>query len=281
MSKLAVKKTAIVRRKAKRHTAIVRREPPSLAEAVEKVLIGGDLTPLNVEQRLDYYKKVCTSLGLNPLTRPFDYIAYQGKLTLYARRDCTDQLRKIHGVSVTSMKKEVSEGMYMVEVEVKDKLGRTDTGTGVVFTTGLKGTELANAYMKAETKAKRRATLSVCGLGFLDQSELDGIADYNEITSGGRIITENGKKREPAEITEAQLRKHESIQLVEWKEGLYAITGNGLGIIRSELTEEEKKKFDIKYQGADKVFTIPMAQGFDFKDMCERKKVEVTFTEKA
>lgn len=32
---------------------------------------------------------------------------------------------------------------------------------------------MANALMKAETKAKRRVTLSICGLGLLDESEID------------------------------------------------------------------------------------------------------------
>jgi len=31
--------------------------------------------------------------------------------------------------------------------------------------------------MKAETKAKRRGTLSICGLGMLDESELETIAE--------------------------------------------------------------------------------------------------------
>ena len=42
---------------------------------------------------------------------------------------------------------------------------------GVVSITGLKGENLANAMMKAETKAKRRATLSICGLGWMDEVE--------------------------------------------------------------------------------------------------------------
>jgi hypothetical protein len=37
---------------------------------------------------------------------------------------------------------------------------------------GLKGEALANALMKAETKAKRRATLSAVGLGMMDESEI-------------------------------------------------------------------------------------------------------------
>jgi hypothetical protein len=35
----------------------------------------------------------------------------------------------------------------------------------------LKGDALANAPMKAETKSKRRVTLSLAGLGWLDETE--------------------------------------------------------------------------------------------------------------
>jgi hypothetical protein len=48
---------------------------------------------------------------------------------------------------------------------------------GAVSLVGLRGEALANAIMKAETKAKRRATLSICGLGFLDETEIETIPD--------------------------------------------------------------------------------------------------------
>jgi hypothetical protein len=58
---------------------------------------------------------------------------------------------------------------------VSDKSGRTDIATGALTISGLKGNDMANALMKAETKAKRRATLSICGLGLLDETELETI----------------------------------------------------------------------------------------------------------
>jgi hypothetical protein len=39
----------------------------------------------------------------------------------------------------------------------------------------LKGDAYANAIMKAETKAKRRATLDLLGLGILDETEAESI----------------------------------------------------------------------------------------------------------
>src|SRR5690606_29675602 len=61
----------------------------------------------------------------------------------------------------------------MVTVKVKDKSGRTDMAMGAVSLTNKRGEDLANALMKAETKSKRRATLSICGLGILDETEIE------------------------------------------------------------------------------------------------------------
>jgi hypothetical protein len=171
-----------------RALATIKAAPPTVSEAIEQVLLTGNLISLTVEQRLEYYKKVCESLGLNPLTRPFDYIAFDGKLQLYARKDCTEQLRKLHGIAIIEASGNKEDGLYVVQVKAQDRHGRTDTGTGAVVIEGLKGINLANAIMKAETKAKRRATLSMAGLGFLDESELDTVGDYGTLTPGGRVM---------------------------------------------------------------------------------------------
>lgn len=144
-------------------------------DAYERALILGDLAGLKPEERLSYYKAVCESVGLNPLTKPFEYITLNGKLTLYVKRDATDQLRKIHKVSVTDLRCEERSGLLVVTAQVADGEGRTDIATGALSIDGLKGLDLANAFMKCETKSKRRATLSICGLGMLDETEIDGI----------------------------------------------------------------------------------------------------------
>ena len=41
-----------------------------------------NLAALSAQDRLAYYRAVCDSLGLNPLTRPFEYLNLQGKLVL-------------------------------------------------------------------------------------------------------------------------------------------------------------------------------------------------------
>jgi hypothetical protein len=146
-------------------------EQPTPA-TIEDVLFRGNLADLTPSQRTFHVMDVCKSLGLNWRTRPFQYLTLSGKLVLYATRDCTDQLRTLHSVSVEDLTNDEREGVYVVTAKVRNKDGRTDIATGAVNIGGLKGETLANALMKAETKAKRRATLSICGLGFLDETEV-------------------------------------------------------------------------------------------------------------
>lgn len=151
--------------------------PEKAGEIIEAVIARGDLAQLNPQERAKYYSRVCESIGINPLTKPFEYITLNGKLTLYARKDCTDQLRRIYGVSVEDMKEAREADLIIVTVKVRDNAGRSDMAKGAVTLKGLSGEALANAIMKAETKAKRRATLSICGLGFLDETEVETISN--------------------------------------------------------------------------------------------------------
>lgn len=144
-------------------------------DIMESVIVKGDLSKLSPEERSRYYGEVCRSVGLNPLTKPFEYITLNGKLTLYALRNCTDQLRQIHKVSVVDMAEAERDGVYIVTCKVTNGEGRTDMAKGAVALGTLKGEALCNAIMKAETKAKRRATLSICGLGWLDETEIETI----------------------------------------------------------------------------------------------------------
>lgn len=145
------------------------------AAAVEKVILHGDLGSLSPAERINYYNQLCDHLGLNPVTQPFKILRLQGKEVLYATKDASEQLRKINGVSIDRKESETVGDVYVVTVFGHDKSGRTDMATGAVTIGSAKGDQLANALMKAETKAKRRLTLSICGLGVLDETELETI----------------------------------------------------------------------------------------------------------
>lgn len=142
---------------------------------LEKVLVEGDLAKLTPTQRLALYQRTCESLGLNPLTQPFAYVTFQGRMQLYARRDACDQLRKIHNVSVKIVERATVGSAYVVRARATMPGGRTDEAVGAVPFPANNGVEQALAMMKAETKAKRRVTLSICGLGLNDEVEIDEI----------------------------------------------------------------------------------------------------------
>jgi hypothetical protein len=151
---------------------------PPTAEVIEKVLITGDLASLSPSQRLSYYNELCNSLGLNPLTKPFAYINLDRGLTLYALKDCTEQLRRLYNISLKIVSREITDGVYVVTAQARLLNGRQDESIGGVPIGSLAPQARANSMMKAETKAKRRVTLSICGLGMFDESELDLMHDY-------------------------------------------------------------------------------------------------------
>ena len=173
-------------------------------KAIESALMDGDLSRLNPDEKLAHYQSVCETIGLNPLTQPFQYITLNGKLKMYALKGATDQLRKIYNINCKITKTEYIEDIYVVTVEVKDIKGRTDEDMGFAKVAGLKGDMLGNAILKAVTKGKRRATLSMCGLGMLDEDEIKSI---NEDTGSG------WGKKEPTDINKKLDEQVKELQL--------------------------------------------------------------------
>jgi hypothetical protein len=169
----------------------------ALPETIERAVIAGDLADLTPEQRAEYYTAVCRSLGLNPLTKPFEFLTLNGKLRLYALRDCGDQLRRLHGISIYITNRERMGDVYIVTARAKDRTGREDESTGAVALGNLKGDSLCNALMKGETKAKRRVTLSIAGLGWLDETELETIPQ-RQVTSSNVVPLPEGESHAPA-----------------------------------------------------------------------------------
>ena len=133
----------------------------TLPERIESVVMEGDLAVLSVPERLQYVKSLCHSLRIDWRGRPFAYIILNGKMVLYALKNCTDQLRKVHGVSVISSKRTTEGELCIFEIEVKDRTGRVDTGVGAWAIGGLSKREHAvnaNAQVrKRKPSAERRS----------------------------------------------------------------------------------------------------------------------------
>ena len=144
---------------------------------VSQLILNGDLSKLAANDKVRYYNGYCERMGLDPFTKPFDILRLNGREVLYCTRSGTQQLNKLHSVShlITSRELIESVGVYQVTSKASLPDGRCTESIGAVNITGLKGEAYANAIMKAETKAKRRATLDLLGLGVLDESEAETI----------------------------------------------------------------------------------------------------------
>jgi CheY-specific phosphatase CheX len=183
---------------------------------------------------------------LNPLTKPFEYITLNGKLTLYARRDATDQLRQLHKVSIEIVAREVVEDCYVVTARATTPI-RQDESIGAVNIAGLKGDVRANAMMKAETKAKRRVTLSICGLGMLDETEVDSIPGARITPSAG--IEEQLNAEEVTKVNEVAARMHAWLANGAVGDAVYELENAGFN---AEQTIYAWTHFDSKQRSAMK-----------------------------
>ncbi len=152
----------------------VRRADPVSHGTLEVVLGSGDLSKLSSQQRVEYMLRTCESLGINPLTRPFRFLTLNSQVTMYATRDCADQLRATRRISLSLSEPRIEKGVLSVIAKARTPDGREDQDVGAVpFPDNVQGEARANLLMKVVTKSKRRVTMSICGLGFMDESEVE------------------------------------------------------------------------------------------------------------
>jgi hypothetical protein len=176
---------------AQRGLAVADRE--EAAGALQHILATGDLSKLSNEQRVAHYLDLCQSLSLNPRSRPFDWLVLDNKLVLYPNKSCAEQLRREHQISVKVTRRDIVGEMFVVEVEGRTPTGRTDEASKYVPLKDsrgnkLTGTNLGNAFAKAETGAKRRLVLSMVGLASPpDPEEVRG-ARFVTVDGTGRVL---------------------------------------------------------------------------------------------
>jgi hypothetical protein len=153
------------------------------ASIANQLILQGDLSKLSANDKVRYYNGYCERMGLDPFTKPFDILRLNGKEVLYCTRSGTQQLNKLHKVShlITTRDTNAEAGVYIVTSKASLPDGRCTESIGAVNIAGLKGEMYANAIMKAETKAKRRATLDLLGLGVLDESEAESIPNASTV----------------------------------------------------------------------------------------------------
>lgn len=169
------------------------------AKVIDSIVLRGDLSGLGPGERARFYVQMCEGLGLNPHAQPFAFLRLNGKEVLYATRGATDQLAAMHRVN-----REIIDGPKVIDLAGTKLVyavcraslpnGRVETATATVPLA-----DPVNVLMKAETKAKRRATLSILGLGVLDELEIETIPAGAQEPGGSVDLNQVNHAAEAAE----------------------------------------------------------------------------------
>ena len=137
---------------------------------------GGNMERLSEAEKERVVSAYCRALDLNPLSQPITFVKMPGRGEVpYVNRGATDQLAAKHRLNRRTIRGPecVDIGgtkVVLCQVEVTHPNGRSETALAT-----LPMGDPVNVYMKCETKAKRRGTLSILGLGLLDEMELETI----------------------------------------------------------------------------------------------------------
>lgn len=250
-------------------TALAPQQPGALAldaETMKNLMAGGDCSRLSDAQKNAYYMARCDAAGLDYRAQPFAFMRLNGKEVLYAQKAATDQLAAKHGLRTTIVSQTTEEGIRVVTVRAEAKDGRVTEEIGALPVGGLKGEALSNALMKCVTKAKRRAVLSICGLGMLDETEVESIATAEpvrlppkradevqpphvvaaaEVLQAEVVETKPAKKETPAHVRDlwdrAGKEYGEKGREPKWRVAAVKVFGAGKVPPVSEWTEDDTK----------------------------------------
>ena len=142
-------------------------DPPENGEGtIARAMMRGDLRGLSKDGIAGVVAELARRMGVDPALAPIDVIqTREGKLVPYINARGAAELRKRHGLEVVGM--EVIKdrpGLVVMRATVRDPEGRTDMGVGACAYPEDRPREEEKAWMVAETRAKRRATMSAVGI---------------------------------------------------------------------------------------------------------------------
>lgn len=239
-------------------------------EIVASIVLKGDISGLSQTQKVEYYQSVCERVGLDPATQPFQLLRLNGKEVLYCSKAGAEQLTKVHKISHEIKERQTVSEVHIVYVRASLPDGRFNDSSGAVSIAGLRGDGLANAFMKAETKAKRRATLSILGLGMLDETEIETIPGATpEAVVPIPVKPEEVKKVEPAPETVKEARVAEILDAVPVEDRKHKL-----------VNEEVKCPVGNKIRGK-MLKDCPREMLLKAIDHCKTEGIHLDFVEKA
>ena len=215
---------------------------------IESIVVKGDLSGLNQQQKVAYYNYRCQQIGLDPSAKPFDLLNLSGKQVLYANAGATQQLCSMHKLSTQITHRERVDDIYLVSCRVTGADGRVSENQGAVSVGNLKGDALANAILKATTKAIRRSVLAHCGLGMMDETEVE------TIPNAMRVSLQDPSPIEPPPLP-VQATEGEPL-FIPGKEDAYGFYPNNQDWVDAFLTLVDKIVDSKKITAEDKMFKI-------------------------
>lgn len=162
---------------------------------------NGSIHHLDTSTKSMLLVKLCNMIGLNQYTRPFRvYRNLQGEEFIYATKDCCAQLRHLFSISITSLQDKIVDNIVIVTASGINKFNRMSMEIGSVNLNEYANDnqDRANCIMWATTKAKRRLTLDLAGLGVLADVELRDmkeVVEYNVLEEAPKQLEKGTSTR--------------------------------------------------------------------------------------
>lgn len=256
-------------------------------DVIHSIVLKGDMSGLSQEQAVAYYNYRCQQVGLDPSAKPFDLLTLNGKKLLYANAGATQQLCAVHKLSVSIINRERFEGVYLVSVRVTGQDGRVTENDGAVELDSER-IGRANALMKATTKAIRRTVLAHCGLGMMDETEVETIpnavttpmpmATYPSIPKVAEVVEGKFKVMIPdgngSKVYASAPDEH------QWNDSFFGLIGKISSNTKISTEEKNAKLASLFRVNAEVYGAFSGVAAIEFKKRCHDHEVEAYVTKK-
>lgn len=256
-------------------------------EVIHSIVLKGDMSGLSQEQAVAYYNYRCQQVGLDPSAQPFHLLVLNGKKMLYANAGATQQLCAVHKLSVSIINRERFEGVYLVSVRVTGQDGRVTENDGAVELDSER-IGRANALMKATTKAIRRTVLAHCGLGMMDETEVETIpnavttpmpmATYPSIPKVAEVVEGKFKVMIPdgngSKVYASAPDEH------QWNDSFFGLIGKISSNTKISTEEKNAKLASLFRVNAEVYGAFSGVAALEWKKRCHDNEVEGFVTKK-
>jgi hypothetical protein len=214
-----------------------------------QLITKGNLAMLSEQNRIDYYYMMCDRYGLDPLSKPFDYITTKTRdgevISLYPNTRAAAQMRANQGISVEiSARQLIGDDVYMVTAKAIRRDGTYEECAGCVpIYKDMAPQAKANAYMKAETAARRRATIAACGM-----ADSEGDVTPADI--------KDGALNPSPDVLEAEVMEPLSKQIAAKIAAIPGLTSEAVALLLKENNIDPKKVDKLPAERHGEVFAL-------------------------